>query len=372
MGLQQKLTGLVEPNDLRWKAASNAERRAFYSKAGDVALERLKKQLSRGVGANGRAMKPRKQAVLDDGADGPVMEPHYDLSRVIRLSDYQATDRSLTLFWQAGTGHASHRQARKKGKKATPFGTILQYHADGLVRNAPVRDVRLSRASIHQVKLEMRKWWDGQEPPQPKPRPRPANPTPPAVGPHPTPTQPIPVHHAVPKGKIKGPVFVVTGREAKKFPEFKGAASPAPVRPPAPKSAPKPAPTAAAVERQLGVKLVRDESARGRRLAVVVVDLEKLAAELAKDAGSHVGPGGTGPSARPGAYEAFREFLAKAQARQGKGEIEIPRLALGMQGQATVENGRHRLAVFRDLGVKFLPVAVPRSEAARFRRMFGG
>jgi hypothetical protein len=160
MSLRQRLDGRIEPPG--FARAKTADRRWFYHEAGQVALGRLRVQLSRGVGANGRTMKPRVAAVLPDGADGPVMEPHYDASRAITLSDFMATDRSLVLFWHAGTGHRSHRAARARGAKMTPFGTILGYHAGGLVRGAPARDVRLSAASIQQVKAEMRRRWDAR------------------------------------------------------------------------------------------------------------------------------------------------------------------------------------------------------------------
>ena len=179
MGLKQSLIGLVEPDSPEWASAPAALRRAYYEESGRLALQQLAKQLGKGIGANGRAMKARIRAILPDGADGPVMEPHYDASRVITLADYKSTDKALTIFWHAGSGHTSHRIAKKKGKKATPFGTILQYHADGLVRGVPVRDVRLSKANIAVVKLRMKQWWASRQPkPKPKPKPAPVKPKP--------------------------------------------------------------------------------------------------------------------------------------------------------------------------------------------------
>jgi hypothetical protein len=164
MGLKQSLIGLVEPDDASWGDAPPSLRRAYYDQAGKVALKQLRKQLSRAIGANGRQMKARIRPVLPDGSDGPVMEPHYDMSRVISLMDYAATDRALTIFWHAGTGHRSHRVARKKGAKAPAFGTILEYHAKGEVPHAPVRDVRMSKANARQVKLAMKAWWTSHKP----------------------------------------------------------------------------------------------------------------------------------------------------------------------------------------------------------------
>ena len=116
-GLTQDFAGLIEPDDEDWDRASPALRRRYYEAAGPIMLDELAKQLGRGIGSNGRAMKARIQPVLDDGADGPVMEPHYSSSRVITLADWSATDSNLKLFWHAGTGHASHRKAREIGKR---------------------------------------------------------------------------------------------------------------------------------------------------------------------------------------------------------------------------------------------------------------
>lgn len=318
MGLQQKLTGLIEPIDPSWRSASIADRRAFYARAGDVALDRLKTQLSRGVGANGRPMKARIRAVLPDGADGPVMEPHHDLSRVIRLSDYMATDRSLTLFWQAGTGHATHRRARKAGKKPKPFGTILKYHADGEVPHAPVRDVRLSKASIHQVKLAMRAWWEAR---------------------------------------------AKAGRKA----EVKAKAK-ARARAPKAKATPKPARPPAEV-RASGIPYVRDETAKARKDRVVIVRVPALDEQLSRDPRDYIGPGGHGGSARPGSYaDALRRFR---EARKTGRPLEMPRAYIDVRGNVSLGDGGHRFAAARDLGLRTIPLAVPRAEAARIEALVG-
>jgi hypothetical protein len=266
MGLTQDFTGLVEPADPDFKHADSTTRKQVYDTAGKAVLDQLSKQLGRGIGRNGREMKARIQAVLPDGADGPVMEPHYEASRVITLADYAATDHGLKLFWHAGTGHRQHRRARARGKKAPAFGQILQWHADGEVPNAPVRDVRLCKARLTNVrrmvqaewaKLKKRKLIVRKREPEPTPgpqRPTPATlptparaPTPatrpkaakgasqraltkrvipPPVNPpkpitlkpgaHPTPTHPITVVDRIPKGRVKGPTFVITGRKPKR------------------------------------------------------------------------------------------------------------------------------------------------------------
>ena len=269
MGLTQDFAGLIEPDDEAWSRASSATKRRYYDAAGKLVLDELSKQLGKGIGRNGRAMKARIQPVLDDGADGPVMEPHYDASRVITLADYSVTDRSLKLWWHAGTGHKSHRKARKIGAKAPPFGTILAWHAAGEVPHCPIRDVRLCAGRIRNVKLALRPLWSRIKPapqrapePTPTPPPRQTQPTAPtaataqsrgqyqrfaeriAAGQHPTPTHPIPVVSAVPKSRVKGPIFVVTGGKGK--PPVKAPKVPAP-KPIPPVAKPTPVPPVAPV-----------------------------------------------------------------------------------------------------------------------------
>src|SRR4051794_26981644 len=98
MGLKQSLIGLVEPDDASWAKAPPALRRAYYTEAGKVALAQLTRQLAKAIGSNGKQMKARIRPILPDGSDGPVMEPHYDMSRVISLMDYSATDKALTIW----------------------------------------------------------------------------------------------------------------------------------------------------------------------------------------------------------------------------------------------------------------------------------
>lgn len=148
MPFNQRLGGLIEPTARSWGSASSAERKALYEYAGKLAVKRKREELARAIGANGRRMKPRKHP-RRDGADGPVMTPHDSSSRTARLMDARATDNGVTLFWHSGIS----------GRQRTAWGTILGYHADGKVRGAPKRDVRLSRRSITKLKAELARWW---------------------------------------------------------------------------------------------------------------------------------------------------------------------------------------------------------------------
>ncbi len=127
-------------------------------------------------------------------------------------------------------------------------------------------------------------------------------------------------------------------------------------------------PKLADVEAAVGVRFVPSEGADNADDATVIADVAALEASLAKDAGSHVGPGGTG-AAISGRYAEFQRFLAKARAESIP--VEMPRMGLDADGNATVINGRHRFAVLRDEGVTALPVSVDKDAARKFKRKFG-
>jgi hypothetical protein len=378
MGLTQDFVGLVEPADrAAFDRAPSSLRKAYYDAAGQAVLQHLTKQLSRGVGRDGRKMRVRKRAVLADGADGPVMEPHYERSRVITLADYMATDHGLKLFWHAGTGHRTYRAAKKRGKTPAKFGEILGYHADGEVPHAPVRDVRLSKANTQQVRLDMRAWWARHAPkpeparPAPRPAPIPA-PKPKARPAAASPLRDVPLTTKLPARIKKPTLFDLAAIRGDRKGKGKGPPPPAPLPAPAPKrpARPKPAPAIAASPTitiaHEGLTFKPSYQAE-QGYETILADVRALAAELAKQP-EHVGPGGTG-QAKPGAYTGAKAFIA--QARQSGAAIEIPRVGLTQSGEPTVIDGRHRLAVFAEEGYRFLPVSVPAASSAAFRGRFG-
>lgn len=148
MPFNQPLAGLIEPTARSWSVASTAERKALYEQAGKLAVKAKRAELTRAIGRNGRRMKPRKHP-RKDGANGPVLTPHDSASRTDRLMDSKATANGVTLFWHSGIG----RKQRKS------WGTILGYHADGKVKGAPKRDVRLSTRAITGLKADLARWW---------------------------------------------------------------------------------------------------------------------------------------------------------------------------------------------------------------------
>jgi hypothetical protein len=148
MPFNQPLKGLIEPSVRSWSSATAADRKALYEQAGKLAVARKRDELARSIGSNGRRMRPRKYP-RKDGANGPVLTPHDDQSRTARLMAFRASSTGLTLFWHGGVS---------KGQRK-PWGTILGYHAEGKVRGAPKRDVRLSKRGIGVIRKEMASWW---------------------------------------------------------------------------------------------------------------------------------------------------------------------------------------------------------------------
>jgi hypothetical protein len=110
-------------------------------------------------------------------------------------------------------------------------------------------------------------------------------------------------------------------------------------------------------------------SYHAERHTVVVADVRRLEAEFALDPESHVGPGGVGRSAKPGAYAGADVFMERARS-SGQG-VDMPRLALDQHGRAFIIDGRHRFAVLRDQGVTEIPVTVHPGDAAAFRAKYG-
>ena len=147
----QRLTDEITPDDESWKHATQAERLAYFKRAGKLAVPLKRSELSRAIGANGRRMAPRKRP-RPDGAAGPVLTPHRDDSRTMRLLDAHADPRGMTLYWRSG-----HSNVQR-----LPWGTILGFHARGEVKGAPARDVRLSKRGINALRVEMVRWWQQQ------------------------------------------------------------------------------------------------------------------------------------------------------------------------------------------------------------------
>lgn len=103
---------------------------------------------------------------------------------------------------------------------------------------------------------------------------------------------------------------------------------------------------------------------------LVRVDVAALDRGLAATPGYHVGPGGAGPSAIKGRYPEAKAFIARSRAAGTP--IHAPEGGVDRKGRPFLDDGRHRFAALRDQGETTVEIAVPRGQAARFGRLFGG
>jgi hypothetical protein len=183
-----------EPRHPSWRRATKDERERVWRKIGEFAQAAYRAQLLRGEGADGGKLAAVKPASRPDHATGPPLDPHYGASRTYSLVAIHSTDHGCTLFWRADRGSS--------------WSTILGYHAEGLVRGAPVRDVLdLSPRAARETKVRTETYWrtvKGKEPegkPRPKPRPLPKpKPRPPIIptpAPVPAPAARTPLEEAI-------------------------------------------------------------------------------------------------------------------------------------------------------------------------------
>jgi hypothetical protein len=161
--LNIRLTGQEwEPAGPEWARASEADRRAYWRRLGEIALEVKRREIRRGIGIDGKKLKPVKPESRPDGAKGPPLIPHYAESRTINLLDVRTTASAATLYW--------------KGHGRTSWAKILGYHAyKHGARALPVRNtIGISPAGRKKIARDARDWWKRTHvTPKPKPEPRP-------------------------------------------------------------------------------------------------------------------------------------------------------------------------------------------------------
>ena len=98
--------------------------------------------------------------------------------------------------------------------------------------------------------------------------------------------------------------------------------------------------------------------------AVVWVDIQKLNAAWPRDH-LYIEKGGRGKSHQPKRYRRFGKWV------MGGDAVEMPAIAVSLDGEVTFTDGRHRFAWLRDHGAKALPVAVDPKDAALVKFRFG-
>ena len=115
------------------------------------------------------------------------------------------------------------------------------------------------------------------------------------------------------------------------------------------------------------LKFTPSASAKAQGFVTVMVDVQKLDAAFQRDAGFAIGPRGEGAIA--GRQAGFRDFLVDA-VKSGK-KIEQSEVYVAPDGAVAFSDGRHRFSVLRDMGVKAIPISVPKESVAVTKRKYG-
>ncbi len=110
----------------------------------------------------------------------------------------------------------------------------------------------------------------------------------------------------------------------------------------------------------------RPAAAARRRYRTLVVDLQALDRAWSRDGSNYLPPGA---SVDPVRREAVERFLTAA--RRDRTPVDQSLVVVDPDGSVSLEDGRHRLAVLRDLGVRYLPVSVDRAGYTVARRLYG-
>lgn len=133
----------------QWERASDRIKRRWLEAVGELAVARKRSELRRGIGVDGRKLHPVSPRSRPDGATGPPLTPHRGMSRTVRNLRHKIGLKggTVTLYWLGRVGR-------------TGWGTILLYHAQGVVIGTYLRDVLgLTKASMRRLKGDARRLW---------------------------------------------------------------------------------------------------------------------------------------------------------------------------------------------------------------------
>lgn len=152
----------VEPRgDAVWSIAGNRAQHRFRQEAARLAAEVWDAARAKGLDRHGkrlarlspRTVKYRRSSMGPADPKAPPLTPAYDLSRTRSFLKRQVTAAGVWFWWK--------KDPRAKG----PWGKIVWYHAMGMVRGAPVRDVMgFSQAELESIKRRLAMWWKAHRP----------------------------------------------------------------------------------------------------------------------------------------------------------------------------------------------------------------
>lgn len=144
----------IEPrDDLAWFFALPSARRRFRREAARLLKLVYADERAQGIDRFGRRLSPlhpntirrRRSAMGTPDPHAPAFIPAHEESRTIAFLRVRITDQGLWCYW------------------INRWGQVLSYHALGLVRGAPARDVMdLSPAGVSRLRRLSRLAWKGQ------------------------------------------------------------------------------------------------------------------------------------------------------------------------------------------------------------------
>lgn len=156
-----------------WAARPESAIRRARNRLGELLVRAKRRELQRGIDADGAKFAPVK-APRPDGATGPPLSPHYGMSRLRRNVAFAVNKAGVTIFWRGFARKLAGWHTFKQGPRALPVRKV----------------VGLSPAEQRRVRREIADWGRNvdrtartPEPkPAPKPPPPPQTPRPPSRG----------------------------------------------------------------------------------------------------------------------------------------------------------------------------------------------
>jgi len=153
MASENSFTLRIDFDAPEWEGITEALKRQVLVRYAELIKERKHWELDRALDAETGEKMPARQKPRPDGASGPVLTPHNRQSRSHRYMRHSVGKAHVTIWWSHG------------------WGTVLGYHADGVVIGAFKRDViGLTPAGVRKVDRQIQDYWRRVKP-KAKPKP---------------------------------------------------------------------------------------------------------------------------------------------------------------------------------------------------------
>lgn len=342
--LRFRLDGkLAEPNTARWKAASAEDKAKYWPILAERLLVEWRGQMLAGRGRRGklRRAKPISRLLYKQAGEahqGPALLPRREESRAwrhARVTPYSDLGR-VTGFFVAGTARfLSYHHTGTAGRGIPYFddsGRLIGWRGLRGQVTGVVRDLLPTATTIGLAVSSASTRWARSLPKTPAPA-----------------SASVRRRRATPAPLTSRPGIAAD-----------------PLNPP---MAPAPDRTYPASDhRSIGVAFGKSRRATDQKYRTVLVDVAKFDADWQADEGFAIPPGGGGAEII-GRRRDFARFLERAIERGTT--VDVPEVYATADGLPRVEDGRHRFSLLRDMGLRHLPVAVPRADAETIAARYG-